>query len=129
MGVVGLMRRYVLQTQLNTTDAIRLYLFSHHYRAPWEFIDEEMSRYEALANDLQEAVEFPAYGIEDEVDVSMLRERFFNALDEDLDTPDAVEALEEMGKAILEAPEDEDVRRAQRALRECAEVFGLTLGA
>jgi len=112
-----------------SSDAIRLYLFSHHYRAAWEFLDEEMSRYEALANDLREAVEFPAYGIEDEVDVSMLRERFFNALDEDLDTPDAVEALEEMGKAILEAPEDEDVRRAQRALRECAEVFGLTLGA
>ena len=112
-----------------SSDAIRLYLFSHHYRAPWEFLDDEMPRYEALANDLREAVEFPAYGIEDEVDVSMLRERFFNALDEDLDTPDAVEALEEMGKAILEAPEDEDVRRAQRALRECAEVFGLTLGA
>ncbi len=111
-----------------SSDAIRLYLFSHHYRAAWEFLDDEMSRYEALANDLREAVEFPAYGIEDEVDVSMLRERFFNALDEDLDTPDAVEALEEMGKAILEAPEDEDVRRAQRALRECAEVFGLTLG-
>ena len=112
-----------------SSDAIRLYLFSHHYRAPWEFIDDDMPEYEALANDLREAVEFPAYGIEDEVDVSALRERFFNALDEDLDTPDAVEALAEMGKAILEAPEDEDVRRAQRALRECAEVFGLTLGA
>jgi L-cysteine:1D-myo-inositol 2-amino-2-deoxy-alpha-D-glucopyranoside ligase len=112
-----------------SSDAIRLYLFSHHYRTPWEFIDDEMAEYEALANDLREAVEFPAYGIDDEVDVSMLRERFFNALDEDLDTPDAVEALAEMGKAILEAPEDEDVRRAQRALRECAEVFGLSLGA
>lgn len=112
-----------------SADAIRLYLFSHHYRAAWEFIDDEMPEYEALANDLREAIEFPAYGIEDEVDVSMLRERFFNALEDDLDTPAAIDALKEMGTAILEAPEEEDVRVAQRTLRECADILGLTLSA
>ena len=112
-----------------SSDSIRLYLFSHHYRAAWEFIDDEMPEYEALANDLREAVEFPAYGIEDEVDVSMLRERFFNALEDDLGTPEAIEALKEMGNAILEAPEEEDVRVAQRTLRECADILGLTLSA
>ena len=112
-----------------SSDAIRLYLFSHHYRAAWEFIDDEMPDYESLTSDLREAVEFPAYGIEDEVDVSMLRERFFNALDDDLGTPEAIAALKEMGTAILEAPEEEDVRVAQRTLRECADILGLTLSA
>jgi L-cysteine:1D-myo-inositol 2-amino-2-deoxy-alpha-D-glucopyranoside ligase len=112
-----------------SSDAIRLYLFSHHYRAAWEFIDDEMPDYESLTSDLREAVEFPAYGIEDEVDVSMLRERFFNALDDDLGTPEAIAALKEMGSAILEAPEEEDVRVAQRTLRECADILGLTLSA
>jgi L-cysteine:1D-myo-inositol 2-amino-2-deoxy-alpha-D-glucopyranoside ligase len=112
-----------------SSDAIRLYLFSHHYRTPWEFRDDEMSDAETIANDLVEAIEFPAYGIEDEVDVSVMRERFFNALEEDLDTPSAIEALREMARAILEAPEEEDVRFAQRTLRECGEILGLTLGA
>lgn len=112
-----------------SSDAIRLYLFSHHYRTPWEFRDDEMADAETIANDLVEAIEFPAYGIEDEVDVSVMRERFFNALEEDLDTPAAIEALREMAQAILQAPEEEDVRFAQRTLRECGEILGLTFGA
>lgn len=112
-----------------SSDAIRLYLFSHHYRLAWEFRDDEMAEFERVASDLVEAVEFPAYGIEEEVDVSVLRERFMNALEEDLDTPAAIEALREMARAILEAPEEEDVRFAQRTLRECGELLGLTFGA
>jgi L-cysteine:1D-myo-inositol 2-amino-2-deoxy-alpha-D-glucopyranoside ligase len=111
-----------------SADAIRLYLFSHHYRTAWEFRDEEMADFETIAEDLIEAVEFPAYGIEEEVDVSVMRERFFNALEEDLDTPSAIESLREMARAILEAPEEEDVRFAQRTLRECGTILGLTFG-
>ncbi len=112
-----------------SSDAVRIYLHSHHYRTPWEFRDEEMPEAESLANDLQEAAEFPGYGIEDEIDVSLYRERFFNALEDDLDTPTAIEALREMAQVILVAPEEESVRDAQRTLRECAGILGLTLGA
>jgi len=111
-----------------SSDAVRVYLHSHHYRTPWEFRDEEMPEAESLANDLQEAAEFPGYGIEDEIDVSLYRERFFNAMENDLDTPTAIEALREMAGVILMAPEEESVRDAQRTLRECAGILGLTLG-
>ena len=74
----------------------------------------------ARRRDLREAAEFPAYGIEEELDVSTYRERFLNALDDDLDTPIAIEALQEIATAILESPEEEDVRHAQRTLRERA---------
>ncbi len=108
-------------------DAIRLYLFSHHYRGAWEFIDAEMEEWAALADDLREAADFPAFGVEEEVDVSPLRDRFLNAMDDDLNTPVAIEALREIGQAILEAPEEEDVRLAQRELREMADILGLSL--
>jgi L-cysteine:1D-myo-inositol 2-amino-2-deoxy-alpha-D-glucopyranoside ligase len=112
-----------------SADAIRLYLHDHHYRTAWEFIDDEMVEYEALAQDLKEAAEFPGYGIGDEVDVTLQRDRFFNAMEDDLDLPGAIDSLREISKLILEAPEEDGVRDAQRALTELSEILGLTLGA
>ena len=58
-----------------------------------------------------------------------MRERFLNALDDDLNTPIAIGALREIGQAILEAPEEDDVRAAQDELRELGDLLGLTLDA
>ena len=112
-----------------SADAVRLYLFSNHYRVPWIFEDAELERWARVADDLIEAAEFPAYGIEEELDVGNLRDRFLNALEDDLNTPIAIEALQEIGTGILEAPEEDDVRDAQRSLRELSEILGLTLSA
>lgn len=108
-------------------DALRLYLFSNHYRSSWEYRDAEIDAWASLADDLREAVEFPAIGMDEEVDVANLNERFMNALDDDLNTPAAIEALREAGQTILEAPEEEDVRDAQDRLRDMADILGLTL--
>jgi L-cysteine:1D-myo-inositol 2-amino-2-deoxy-alpha-D-glucopyranoside ligase len=110
-----------------SADAVRLYLFSHHYRDSWEYVDEEVDDWARLADDLREAADFPAFGIEEEVEVSVFRERFINAMNDDLDTPSAIEALREIGQAILEAPEDDDVREAQETLRELSAILGLSL--
>jgi L-cysteine:1D-myo-inositol 2-amino-2-deoxy-alpha-D-glucopyranoside ligase len=110
-----------------SADAIRLYLFSHHYRSTWEYRDDELDEWAQLADDLREAADFSAYGIEQEVDASVYRDQFFNAMDDDLNTPAAIEALREISTAILEAPEDDDVRDAQATLRELSDILGLTL--
>jgi L-cysteine:1D-myo-inositol 2-amino-2-deoxy-alpha-D-glucopyranoside ligase len=110
-----------------SADALRLYMFSHHYRSPWEYRDEEVDEWARLAEDLREAVDFPAYGIEQEVDVAILSERFFHALEDDLDTPSAIDALKAIATAILEAPEEDDVREAQATLRELSDILGLSL--
>lgn len=110
-----------------TADAVRLYLFSNHYRTPWTFEDEEMDRWASVAGDLIEAIDLPAYGIGIELDVSAERERFLNAMDDDLNTPEAIAALREIASAILESPEDDDTRAAQRSLRDLGDVLGLTL--
>jgi L-cysteine:1D-myo-inositol 2-amino-2-deoxy-alpha-D-glucopyranoside ligase len=108
-------------------DAIRLYLFSNHYRSNWTFEDAELETWARVAEDLIEAIEFPSYGIEDMLDVGSLRDRFFNALDDDLNTPIAIAALREIATAILESPEEDDIRLAQRTLRELSDILGLTL--
>jgi L-cysteine:1D-myo-inositol 2-amino-2-deoxy-alpha-D-glucopyranoside ligase len=109
-----------------SSDAFRLYLFSHHYRSTWEYVDDEIEEWAQVASDLREALSFPAYGIEQEVDVSVFRETFLTAMENDLDTPGAIGALIEIGQLILEAPEDEDIREAQATLRELGEILGLT---
>ena len=110
-----------------SADAFRLYLFSHHYRDSWEYDDEEIEDWAQLARDLREAVDFPALGIEEEVDVSFFRERFLSAMNDDLDTPSAIEALREISQAILEAPEDDAVGEAQETLRDLSTILGLSL--
>lgn len=110
-----------------SADAVRLYLFSHHYREPWVYEDDELDYWARVASDLIEAVELDTYGIENELDVSVPRDRFLVAMDDDLNTPEAIEALQEIATAILESPEDDDTREAQRTLRELSEVLGLTL--
>ncbi len=106
---------------------IRLYLFSHHYRSAWEYREDEVDDWATLAGDLREAIDIPSYGIEQEIDVTVFRERFLNAMDDDLDTPTAIEALRAISQSILEAPEEDDARDAQATLQELAGLLGLTL--
>ncbi|MBA2248329.1 MAG: cysteine--tRNA ligase [Chloroflexia bacterium] len=106
-------------------DALRLYLLSNHYRESWEYQDEEIERWASVANDLREAVEFPAYGIGDILDVTRDRDLCRAALDDDLDTPRAIEHIQAIGQAILEAPEDDDIRGAQRELKALGALIGL----
>lgn len=110
-----------------SADALRLYLFSHHYRVPWTYEDTEVDAWQRVADDLIEAVDLPAYGIDNELDVSVERDRFLLAMDDDLNTPVAIAALQDIATAILESPEDDDTREAQQTLRELADVLGLTL--
>jgi len=112
-----------------SADAFRLYLMAHHYRERWEYVDEELEEWATVAADLQEAVDFSSYGVDNVLNVSILRQRFLDAMEDDLDTPTAVGVLREIGTAILEAPEDDDIREAQATLRELADILGLTLGA
>lgn len=108
-------------------DALRLYLLSNHYRESWTYEDERIDEWTRVASDVREANSFPAFGVEEVVDVSPSRERFFNAMDDDLNSPVAIEALREIAAAILEAPEDDDIRDAQAVLAELSDILGLTL--
>lgn len=109
------------------TDALRLCLFSNHYRHPWEFQDEDIEPWVAVGSDIAEAVNLPSYGGETSLDVSLQRERFFRAMDNDLDTPTAIKQVKEITSEILQAPEEDDLREAQAILRTLGGILGLAM--
>ena len=108
-------------------DALRLYLLDHHYRDVWEYERDGPGRYAHLATWLREAATATG-GAGPALDAAPHRERFFNALDDDLWTPGAIAACREVADAIHAlAPAGRDVAPAQTVLREMAAVLGLWL--
>ena len=109
-----------------SSDAIRLYLHTHHYRGPWLFLDDQMNHWVRVAEDFEHAVEKDT-GHGQSLDVSALRNSFFTAMDDDLDTPAAVESLIHIASDINDASADADLTEAQATLKELADILGLIL--
>jgi cysteinyl-tRNA synthetase len=110
----------------HTPDALRLYLHSHHYREPWEYIDGGAARYEGLASLLKEAVHVANPGGGDAVDPAPYTDRMRAALDDDLNTPEAVVVLEDMSTAIVRAAGNKgEIAAAQEELRILARLLGV----
>jgi L-cysteine:1D-myo-inositol 2-amino-2-deoxy-alpha-D-glucopyranoside ligase len=108
-------------------DAIRLYLSGHHYRETWSHDEEELAAAEQLAQKLKEAATIEGDGAT--LDPSQAVSAFSEALDDDLNTPGALVALEQLADKILQgAGEGQGVTTAQEALHEMGRVFGLRLG-
>jgi L-cysteine:1D-myo-inositol 2-amino-2-deoxy-alpha-D-glucopyranoside ligase len=107
-------------------DAIRLYLFSHHYRATWEFQDEEMTEWAHRTARIHDAMHRESGSDDAEIDVATYREAFFDALERDLHTPAAIGTLIALADAVHAAPAGSDVAPAQDAMRELGGILGLT---
>jgi L-cysteine:1D-myo-inositol 2-amino-2-deoxy-alpha-D-glucopyranoside ligase len=104
-------------------DALRIYLGMHHYRSPWSHDHSELEAAGLLAEKLRLAAEYAgAPGAS--VDPRQLEKAFFTAMDDDLDTPNALQALESLAEATLRGS---DVGKAQVALRRMAAILGLRL--
>ena len=110
-------------------DAIRLYLASHHYRQPWSHNPKELASAAQLAGRLLEAVTIQG-GRGARVDPGEFATDFYAAMDEDLNTPEALQVMDRLADTILSGARDGDnVQVAQEALRAMSRVFGLRLDA
>jgi cysteinyl-tRNA synthetase len=105
-------------------DAIRLYLGRHHYRQAWAHDAGELASAERLAQKLRAAAS--ARGGGPEIDAASFQRRLAAALDDDLNTPAALEILEQLAEAILAGGRAEG---APDALRRMSAIFGLRLAA
>ena len=110
-------------------DALRLYLAAHHYREAWSYTEKDLQKSQALAERLRQAA-----GVESGKNVPFnpadYVSQFSEAMENDLETPGAVQALAGLAQAILEAAQGRrDVREAQAMLRKYGQVLGLTFGA
>jgi cysteinyl-tRNA synthetase len=89
------------------------------------FLDEEMEHWAKVASDLERAAAVDS-GEGQSIDVTPLGHAFFGAMDNDLDTPTAIETLRQISTAILGGPEGANVASAQATLRELGDILGLT---
>ena len=109
-------------------DALRLYLGSHHYREAWSYDEKDLKKFQELANILSQAVQVEN-GKNASFSPTKYVSEFSESMDNDLGTPGAVHALQELARGILEAAKGRrDVKEAQEMLRKYSLVFGLTLG-
>ena len=110
-------------------DAIRLSVLNAHYRSPGYYSDEALAGSERAAARLRQAASAASNANAPErLDGGEARARFIEAMDDDLNSPQAVAALFDLARDINRgSSEGRDVSQAQAALLELTGVLGLTL--
>jgi L-cysteine:1D-myo-inositol 2-amino-2-deoxy-alpha-D-glucopyranoside ligase len=99
--------------------AIRLALMRHHYRAGFEWYDTDLDEGTALLHRLAAAAQRDAGS-----DPRPFADQVRAALDDDLNAPRALEALDDLASAILSGGDDTS---APGALRDLASLIGVDL--
>jgi L-cysteine:1D-myo-inositol 2-amino-2-deoxy-alpha-D-glucopyranoside ligase len=108
----------------HTADAIRWYLLTFPYHEDFDYVHDEVIATEEKVAQLRNALRV-AGGEASPLDPGELRGRVLAALDDDLNTPRALEHFDELVRQTLGAAEEgRDVRAAQAALRELSRIFG-----
>ena len=112
-----------------SADAIRLSVLNAHYRSPGYYSDEALAGAGRAAARLRQALAAPANpGTDAALDPQPARDRFVEAMDDDLNTPQALAALFDLARDVNRASaEVRSVVAAQQTLRELAGVLGLSL--
>lgn len=100
--------------------AIRLALMRHHYRDDWEWFDGDIDDGQALLILLREAAKAPT-GPEPAGTLAAVRA----ALDNDLDAPAVIEALESLARRIVDGVGNDP--QAGQGLAEAAALIGVEL--
>ncbi|RLT28461.1 MAG: cysteine--tRNA ligase [Chloroflexi bacterium] len=114
-----------LLTEGHSPDAIRLGLLGTHYRADHDWSNDELEGWERKASLLRTALHAPGGG-PDRLRVESRRLEFMDAMDDDFDTPAAIEILVRIAEDIIAG--QLDATTAKPTLVELADVLGLRLG-
>ena len=115
-----------------SADALRLYFLSSHYRSPLQYSDEgsaamerSMDRFHHALRPSDDEVSVACEGTA--LDPAPFRERFLGAMDDDLNTPQAIAALFDLARDInRERDGGRSTTEAQQTLRELGGILGLT---
>jgi L-cysteine:1D-myo-inositol 2-amino-2-deoxy-alpha-D-glucopyranoside ligase len=123
ISVQNLLRTY-------SPDAVRILLASHPYRRPWEFRLADVDRAQRTADSLSAATGGTASDEEPAQDsfTAWAERALLNALEHDLDLPQAVHMLELLARAIGQRflpSDEEEIARAR--MRSLAGLLGLRL--
>ena len=112
-----------------SSDAIRLFFLNSHYRSPLAYSEHNIATQERAAERLRHAAtvkQEPSSGAT--LDPQPYKDRFIEAMDDDLNTPRAMAALFDLVREINRCQEEAgDISGAQFALKELTRVLGLNL--
>ncbi|MHB8375636.1 MAG: cysteine--tRNA ligase [Dehalococcoidia bacterium] len=109
-------------------DGLRFWILTSHYRKPLTFTEDTLDAAKHGAARLRTAARAPVADGDGGIDLAAARERFIAAMDDDLNTPQALAVLFDLAKEINRArDEGRGVRAAQALLLELADVLGLRL--
>jgi cysteinyl-tRNA synthetase len=109
-------------------DGLRLWVLTSHYRKPLTFTEETLEAAKNGADRLRTAARAPAGEGDGGIDLAAFRERFTQAMDDDLNSPQALAVLFDLAKDVNRARDDgRGAAAAQGLLLELADVLGLRL--
>jgi cysteinyl-tRNA synthetase len=110
-------------------DGLRLWVLTSHYRKPLTFSEDTLESAKHGADRIRTAARAAVNGAGDGgADLVQFRERFIAAMDDDLNTPQALAVLFDLAKAVNRAhDEDRPAGDARALLLELAGVLGLRL--
>ena len=105
-------------------DTLRIFFLSSHYRSPLTYNDSGLPSTDRLRNALRPG---PVGAQEPSLDAESFKVRFLQAMDADLNTPQALAALFDLARAINRSMESGlGVGEAQNTLRALGAILGLT---
>lgn len=107
------------------SNAIRLALANHHYREAWDWEAAELPAMQEWDDTFAQALVERSTGSEPFSTLESLRQGVLSTLDDDLNTPAAIQCLLNLARTILAAGPAVDVQPAQQALRDLTGVLGL----
>ncbi len=115
--------------QRHTSDAFRLLFLSTHYTHPQTYSEDKFNSMERGAERLRTPMRQPANeNATDSADPEPYRKQFLEAMESDLNTPQALAALFDLGREINRASEEgKSVKQAQETLSDLSGLLGLTL--
>jgi len=113
-----------------STDAIRIFVLSSHYRSPLTFSEEALEAAEKGADRLRQVAHAEGRGekVGEKIDAESYQQRFIEAMDDDFNTAQSLAALFDLARDINRfGDEGYNVVEGQQLLVELAEVLGLGL--
>ncbi len=109
-------------------DGLRLWVLTSHYRKPLTFSEDTLEAAKTGADRLRTAARAPGGDGDGGIDLPSYRDRFSSAMDDDLNTPQALAVLFDLAKEVNRArDEGRGTMAAQGLLLELADVLGLRL--
>ena len=107
-----------------TPNTVRLLLLSHHYRSVWEYTEKELPQAQKVEKIFQKAWRVQSKQGKS-LDIASYEKQFYAAMDDDLNTPKALQVLENLAVEISKSKKN--VTEAKAFLATAFNILGLAI--